>query len=197
MKPRPCQKATQPAPFHHSEMDAEFMGLRARQHLINGKQPVEPFRAEPLLFLDQIPLDHRDLCDRPAQASRPKRRKRREDCRQRSAALQPGSSFFGHVGVAQPLGDHRIGLILLRRLSPDRRNSRRRSKALGRWLPRHADAAERGVGRGAVGRLVPVDDARADIRPEAIVERRILGQRRSPPGRSACCWPRRSPRRNP
>ena len=33
-------------------------------------------------------------------------------------------------------------------------------KALGRWLPRQADAAERRVRRRAVGRLVPVDHAR-------------------------------------
>jgi hypothetical protein len=43
-------------------------------------------------------------------------------------------------------------------------------------ISRETNAAERGVGRRAIGRLVPVDHARPDIGPEAVVQFWVLGQ---------------------
>ena len=63
-------------------------------------------------------------------------------------------------------------------------------------VARKADPAERRGRRGAVGRPVPVDDAGADVGPEAVVVLRVAADQRGGRGRSGCCSPRRSPGRN-
>jgi hypothetical protein len=60
-KAEPCQKAAQPSFGADSEMNAEFMRFRARQHLHDREELVEPVAFYPTLLVNQLAPDHRDL----------------------------------------------------------------------------------------------------------------------------------------
>ena len=83
-----CEHASQPAALHHPEVDAELVRFRARQHLIDRQQAVEAGRGDPLLLLDQLALDHRDLRNRSAPGEKAEAKEARKD-RQRCFARFP------------------------------------------------------------------------------------------------------------
>lgn len=65
-EPQSGQHATHAAACHNTEMHAEFMGFRSRQHLQDCQQPIEPCAIEPVLFLHKGLSQHRDLRNRPS-----------------------------------------------------------------------------------------------------------------------------------
>ena len=60
------EEAAQLAPSEAAEVDAELVGLGSRQHLIDGEELLEGVLGDPVLLVDALVLDHRDLRRRPA-----------------------------------------------------------------------------------------------------------------------------------
>ena len=75
----PGEQSAEPPALHHPEVDAELVRLGPGKHLVDGEQPVEARRRDPLLFLDQLALDHRDLRDRPAPGEQAEAQEAEED----------------------------------------------------------------------------------------------------------------------
>ena len=75
----PGEQAAEPPAGQHADMDAKLVRLRPRQHLIDGEQAVEAGAGQPLLLLDQLVPDHRDLRDRAAPGEQAEAQEAKED----------------------------------------------------------------------------------------------------------------------
>ncbi|MNS26616.1 hypothetical protein D3C72_585450 [compost metagenome] len=64
---QPGEDAADPAFRPHAQVNAEFVGFRARKRLEDGEEPVEARARHPLIFVDQLAPDHGDLGDRTAE----------------------------------------------------------------------------------------------------------------------------------
>jgi hypothetical protein len=62
----PGEEAAQLAAAEPSQVDAELVGLRPRQHLVHGERPLEGLLRHPALGVHALVLDHRDLRRRAA-----------------------------------------------------------------------------------------------------------------------------------
>jgi hypothetical protein len=74
-KGQASQEPAQPAASQCSEIDAQLVGLRARQYLVDGQHPVEFFFRNPFFLFHQLAPDHGDLGHRttPGQESEPEK----------------------------------------------------------------------------------------------------------------------------
>ena len=92
------EEAAQPAAAQAAEVDAELVRLRAGKDLVDGEQSFEARLGDPLLFIDALALDHRDLRRRPAPGEAAELEEADEDRAQRFGAWG-GGWISRHRGI--------------------------------------------------------------------------------------------------
>jgi len=98
------KQATYLAASYPAEINAQLVRLGAGQHLVDGQRLLEGLLVDPVLLVDALALDHRDLRRRAAPGERPELQEANED-RERRIVRQAWRLAL----LRNRLGPHRAG----------------------------------------------------------------------------------------